>query len=87
MRGEAAGVGQPAWSASEQAAEAIHVSAARDARPCSETVPGVMAIPGGEGRLEQRLHLRRKRVGRMVQPHRATATQHMRETRLMRGVR
>lgn len=87
MGGEAAGVGESAGSRREQAVEAVDVVAARDGEALVRHVPESMAVPRGESRLQQRLHLRRKRMVRMVQDHRATAAQQMGETRLVRGLR
>jgi hypothetical protein len=86
MRREAARVGEAARSAIEQAAKSIHVGAAGDGKAMCGDATGGMARARREGGLQQRLHLRGKRMVGMVQHHRATAAQQMCEARLMCGV-
>ena len=73
--GEAARLGESAGSPVEQGAQAIDVPAAGHREALVRHATGAMALPRGEGRLEQGLHLGRQRMVRMVEPHRATATQ------------
>lgn len=86
MGGEATGVGEPAGSRREQPVQPVDVVAARDREALVRDLTGVVAIARRKGRLQQRLHPWRKRMVRMVEHHRATATEQMREAGLMRGV-
>ena len=60
--------------------------ATRDGEAVVRDLRRAMAVTRRERRLQQRLHLRGKRMIRMVEHHRATAAQQMRQTRLMRRV-
>ena len=87
MGGEATRIGEPTGARRQQSVEALDIAAARDRQAVVGQVPASMAITRGEGGLQQRLHLWRKRMGWMVEQHRATATEQMGETRLVRGLR
>jgi len=86
MRREAAGIGESAGSRRDQLIEAVDVVAARHREAMVRDLPGALPSPRGERGLQQGLHARRKRMIRMVEHHRATAAEQMRETGLMRGV-
>ena len=86
MDGEAPRVGQATGPTREQMPEAIEVGAPGD----GETVLGHdalgMAITRGQRGAQERVDLGSKPMMRIIQHHRAAATEQMRQTGLMRGV-
>ena len=87
MDREAAGVSQAAGVPIEETAEAIHIAAAGDREPVVADDAARVPIARGEGGPEQAIDSSGKWMMGMVQHHRATATEQMRETCLMRGAR
>ena len=83
---EAASIREATGPPIEQAPEAIEIGAACDGEAVIGHGAGGMAIAGGQGGAQQMIDLRRKRMMRGVQHHRATATEQMGQTGLMRGV-
>jgi len=86
MRGEAAGLSESTGPVIEQAVEPIDIGAARDGETVIRHGADRVTSAGGERGAQQVIDVRCKRMMRIVQHHRATATEQMRETGLMRGV-
>lgn len=86
MIGEATDTADTTRAAGDEATQPLQIVAAGHGEASVREVALGVAIARGECRLQHGFHLRRKRMGRIVQHEDATPAQQMRETRLMPGV-
>ena len=75
MRGEAPCIGEPTRPSGQHVAQAIDIGAAGGGEAPVGHGAGRMAGARGQGRAQQPIDLRRKRMMRMVQQHGATAAE------------